>query len=84
MNPQPLTLFIVDYWLPFPASEYGGVQIVAAESEAHCEQILADLVDDYYREQYPNYRMMIANRIKASKKMLADAAEAGIVYEFVT
>jgi hypothetical protein len=24
-------IYIVRYWLPFPASEYGGVQVVVAE-----------------------------------------------------
>ena len=26
-------IYIVSYWLPFPASEYGGVQVVIAEND---------------------------------------------------
>ena len=76
-------IYIVDYWMPFPSSEYGGVQIVVAECEAHCERILAAAVDDYYKQQYPGYRERIANEIKKAKRYPVDA-ECGIVHEFLT
>jgi len=81
---QVLTLYIVDYWLPFPSSEYGGVQIVTAHSDAECERILADKVEAYERKQYPNYREKIADYIKEAKRFPVDAAQAGVVYEFLT
>lgn len=76
-------IYIVDYWMPFPSSEYGGVQIVVAESDMHCERILADAVDDYYKQQYPSYRERIADAIKKAKRYPVDA-ECGIVHEFLT
>ena len=79
-----LTLYIVDYWLPFPSSEYGGVQLVVAYADAQCERILAESVSQYDREDYPNYREKIANAIKIAKRFPVDAAEVGIVYEFKT
>ena len=78
------TLYIVDYWLPFPSSEYGGVQLVVAHADAECERILAESVSQSDREDYPNYREKIANRIKTAKRFPVDAAEVGIVYEFTT
>jgi len=78
------TLYIVDFWLPFPSSEYGGVQIVVANSDAECERILADTVDEYYRAQYPNYRERIANEIKEAKRFSVDTVQHGVVYEFKT
>jgi hypothetical protein len=76
-------LYIVDYWMPFPSSEYGGVQLVVAYADAECERILADSVDEYYRKEYPNYRERIANEIKKAKRFPVDA-DVGIVYEFTT
>ena len=29
-------LYIVDYWVPFPQSEYGGVVSVSAEDDNEC------------------------------------------------
>ena len=77
-------LYIVGYWLPFPSSEYGGVQLVVAHSDAECERILADDVGEYERNKYPNYRERIANEIKVAKRFPVDAADVGIVYEFRT
>jgi len=42
-------IYIVNYWMPFPSSEYGGVQVVVAECDAHCERILAESVDEYHK-----------------------------------
>jgi hypothetical protein len=81
---EVLTLYIVEYWLPFPSSEYGGVQIVTAHSDAECERILANKVEAYERKEYPNYREKIANYIKEAKRFPVDAAQAGVVHEFLT
>ena len=78
-------LYIVDYLMPFPSSEYGGVQIVVAHSDAECERILAEDVSEYDREKYPNYREKIADKIKDARRPLpVDAADVGIVYQFIT
>ena len=34
-------LYIVDYWVPFPHSEYGGVVNVIAENDEECLTILS-------------------------------------------
>jgi len=86
-NPNPTSipnLYIVDYWMPFPSSEYGGVQLVVAHSDAECERILADDVDEFSRGDHPDYRERIANCIKKAKRFPVDAADVGIVYEFRT
>jgi hypothetical protein len=76
-------IYIVGYWMPFPSSEYGGVQVVVAECDAHCERILAESVGEYHRQQYPGYREKIADRIKVAKRYPVDA-DCGIVHEFLT
>ena len=78
------TLYVVGHWMPFPSSEYGGVQLVVAHSDAECERILAETVDEYHRNKYPNYRERIANEIKEAKRFPVDTAQHGVVYEFLT
>jgi hypothetical protein len=77
-------IYIVSYWLPFPASEYGGVQVVIAENDEDCVRILADKQDDFYKEEYPNYAECIAEQVKRAKKFPVDADKCGIVHEFLT
>jgi hypothetical protein len=37
-----MNLYVVDYWVPFPASEYGGLYVIAAENEEQVKQICID------------------------------------------
>ena len=80
------TLYIVGYWVPFPSSEYGGVQAVVADSDAECERILVETADEFNRTQYPNYRERIANEIKEAKRFSVydDGTPHGVVYDFKT
>jgi len=82
--PAIQTLYIIDWWLPFPSSEYGGVQVVVAHSDVECERILANEVESYERNSYPNYRERIANCIKEAKRFSVDTTQHGVVYEFKT
>lgn len=79
------TLYIVDYWMPFPSSEYGGVQIVVAEDDAQCERMVAETVEDsdYYKGRYPDYLERIAEVVKQAKRLPVDA-EPGRIYQFIT
>ena len=38
-------LYLVDYWVPFPSSEYGGVISVVAENDNECHDILLEWRD---------------------------------------
>jgi len=79
------TLYIVGYWVPFPSSEYGGVQVVVADSNAECERILVETAGEYERNKYPNYRELIANELKEAKCFsVYDHEQNGVVYEFKT
>jgi hypothetical protein len=46
-----MNLYIVDYWAPFPASEYGGLLVVAAENHKQLAQILRNYDDQDYPER---------------------------------
>ena len=34
-----MNLYVIDYWVPFPASEYGGLFVMAAEDEEQVKQL---------------------------------------------
>ena len=74
------SLYIVDYWVPFPSSEYGGLINLIAESDTEAFEILS-------REQsFDNrYTDRIMERIVNSQKFaLVDEYESGILEAFTT
>jgi hypothetical protein len=74
------SLYIVDYWVPFPSSEYGGVVNLIAESDSEAFAILSQgkSFDDRYVDR------IMPNVVSAQKFALADEHESGIVESFTT
>ena len=73
-------LYIVDYWVPFPSSEYGGLINVIAENDIECHDILRDS-DDYD----DRYESKIMERVVAAPRFaLVDNEESRIVEHFTT
>jgi hypothetical protein len=73
-------LYIVDYWVPFPSSEYGGLINLIAESDTEAFEILSqeDQFDDRYVDR-------IMERVVNSQKFaLVDEFESGILEAFTT
>lgn len=82
-----MKMYLVDYWLPFPESEYGGLQCVIAEDAFQCAKLLLDDADDWYKRYGHNYEELIAKAILDAKVFeLSDAEnyKAGIAGEFTT
>ena len=74
-------LYLVDYWVPFPSSEYGGVLSVIAENDSECYDLLLDWRDDYESE----HDLKIMDRIVNSDKFaLVNDEESRIVNTFTT
>lgn len=75
-------LYIVDHYIPFPSSEYGGLWNVIAEDDDECFDLIAeDDSDNFYEKYYSNLRENILNaRIYA----LAEDAESGVIESFTT
>lgn len=79
-----MNLYVGDYWVPFPSSEYGGMWVVMAENETQCAELLKDLErwnDDYSAE--------ILEAVKSAKvfqldENVASNREARIVDSFLT
>jgi hypothetical protein len=78
------TLFIVDYWVPFPMSEYGGVQVVIADDEAEAVQLLAALDMDYEKEECPDYLDRIKAEVKKALRFPTHSPVSEVVYQFTT
>jgi hypothetical protein len=75
------TLYIVDYWVPFPSSEYGGIINVIASSDNEAHDLLRDS-DIHYDNKYDN---LIMQAVKdAIKVNTYDDEESRIVTYFTT
>ena len=75
-------LYIVDHYIPFPHSEYGGVWNVIARNVDECFDLITAKDDGFYSKYYPNLRANINN---ARVYTLAnDSEESKVVEEFTT
>ncbi len=74
------SLYIVDYWIPFPSSEYGGVVTLIADSDAEAFIILSE--EPQFDDRYAN--LIMPNVINAKKFKLQDDYESGIIDSFTT
>jgi succinate dehydrogenase flavin-adding protein (antitoxin of CptAB toxin-antitoxin module) len=73
-------LYIVNYWVPFPSSEYGGLINLIAESDTEAFVILSQ--EKQYDDRYVN--MIMQSVVKAQKFALQDEYESRIVESFTT
>lgn len=74
-------LYLVDFWVPFPSSEYGGVISVIAENDNECHDILLEWRDEYNSDH--DHRIM-ERVVNAHKFVLAEDEESRIVDSFTT
>lgn len=73
--------YVVDHFIKFPQSEYGGVWNVIAENDDECFDLIVVDDNESYPEYYSNLR---ANVIKAQRFALVDNEESRIVERFLT
>lgn len=73
-------LYIVDYWVPFPSSEYGGLINLIAASDAEAFEILSN--EEQFDERYID--RIMERVVNAQKFSLVDDYESGILEAFVT
>ena len=75
-------LYIVQHYVPFPASEYGGVWNVIAEDDNECfDLITSDDSDNFYEKYYSDLRENILN---ARTYALAEDVDSEVVDSFTT
>ena len=74
------SLYIVDYWVPFPSGEYGGVVSLIAEDDTEAFELLSE--EEGFDEKYQN--LIMPNVVKAQKFALVDDYESSIIDAFTT
>ena len=76
-------LYCGDYWVQFPASEYGGSWIVMAENDKQCIDILSGLgYDDEYNDLIPE-AVASANKFQLDDNVVSNRT-ARLVDTFFT
>jgi hypothetical protein len=74
-------LYIVDHFLNFPHSEYGGLWNVIAENDDECFDLIKEYDDGFNEKFYVNLRDKVVN---ARTFALAEDVESGVVEAFTT
>ena len=80
MSSNDKFLYVIDYWVPFPRSEYGGIVNVIASNDQECFELLSK--EESFPEDY-GYLIM-ENVINATKLRLTDDYESDIIEAFIT
>ena len=68
-----MTMYIVNYWVPFPASEYGGMQVVIAKDDEECYKIISE-ADTFETKYHKDAEELIRARIKKASRFALDGA----------
>ena len=74
-------LYIVDHYIPFPRSEYGGVWNVIAQNDDECFDLITSSDGDYYQQ---HYSVLKENILNAQKFALANDESSRVVESFTT
>jgi hypothetical protein len=75
-------LYIVEHYIPFPQSEYGGLWNVIAENDDECFDLITEDDDGNFYEKY--YSDLRENILNARTYALAEDVESEIVESFTT
>jgi hypothetical protein len=73
-------LYLIDFWVPFPSSEYGGLINLIAENDTEAFSILSQ--EGSYDDRYVD--KIMPNVVSAQKFKLSDEYESGIIESFTT
>ena len=76
-------LYIVEHWIPYPMSEYGGVWILIADSDEQAVDMLCDFhpSENYRKEWQPVIETQVG---EAKKIVVAEDEPIGLRHEFIT
>ena len=74
--------YIVDHYVPFPTSKYGGVWGVIAADDEECFDLITDADDGDFNSQY--YANLRENILHSRTYALAENLDSKIVEEFIT
>ena len=74
--------YIVDHYVPFPSSEYGGIWNVIAEDDNECFDLITSADEGDFNSQY--YTHLRENILNSRTYALSEDLESQIVEEFIT
>lgn len=74
-------LYLVNYWVPFPSSEYGGSVSVIAADDNECHDILLEWRDEYLSAHDSK---IMENVTQSLTFGLAEDLESSVVDSFTT
>lgn len=74
-------LYLVDFWVPFPTSEYSGLLAVIGENDNEIHDILLEWREDYL-EKYD--LGIMKSVVDAQRFALVDEEESRVVEAFTT
>jgi len=75
-------LYIVQHYVPFPSSEYGGIWNVVAEDDNECFDLIVENDSGNFYEKY--YSDLKENILNATTFALAEDVESAVVESFTT
>ena len=73
-------IYIIDYWITFPSSEYGGIVVCIGETDSEVFELLSN------EQSFPesNNTAMMESIKNATKLALKDDYQSGIIDAFTT
>jgi len=74
--------YVVEHYVPFPQSEYGGIWNVIAENDEECFDLITAQDDGNFNEKF--YGNLRENIMNSRTFALAETIESYIVEEFTT
>lgn len=74
-------LYVVDHFVPFPASEYGGMWNVIAENDDECFDLISESDAGFNQ---PHYTKLRENINKSQVFILGENVESKVVEAFLT
>jgi len=75
-------LYIVDHYIPFPSSEYGGIWNVVAKTDDECFDLITAEDDGNFYEQH--YSRLKENILRAHRFALANDQTSRVIESFTT
>jgi hypothetical protein len=76
--------YVVDHYVPFPSSEYGGIWNVIAENDEECfDLIVSEDTGNFYEQYYTDLKENILN---SSRFLLSNEIEENskVIESFIT
>lgn len=78
-------LYIIDYWVPFPSSEYGGIIIITAKSEEDAIEVIKNHNWKHWDVSIDNDILKIEEAVKESIRYeIHGDFTSKVVKEFLT